>query len=154
MLYIAFVVVCLGFAILLVLVYGLISLRAVLTARASAAWPTTTGTVTGSGVDVRRVTGTYTRPYVSYTYQVGVHTYRSRRLSFLAPGQFPVAATDPNVLRKQYPVGSPVQVHYDPARPDRATLVTGASVELWLGTVVLLGMAVALLGVGYLVLLT
>ena len=90
-------------------------------------WPTAGGTVLESEfirVPGRgRVASSY-KAHVSYRYEVGGRSYVSDRISFgrLAAGS---GQSDAEVLLQQYPRGSAVRVHYDPARPEAAALETG-----------------------------
>jgi hypothetical protein len=92
-------------------------------AKASTAWPTTTGKITASEtakVMFRR------QPRVTYSYSVNDAPFTSRRISFA--GGYRSKETDPVLAR--YPVGSDVPVAYAPDNPKDATLETGATKEV------------------------
>lgn len=92
-------------------------------AKASTAWPTTTGTVTAAEVAkvmFRR------QPRVNYSYSVNGTTYTSQRISFA--GGYRPKETDEILSR--YPVGGAVTVSYAPDKPAEATLETGANKQV------------------------
>ena len=92
-------------------------------AKASAAWPTTTGTITASEIAkvmFRR------QPRITYTYSVNGSPFTSQRVSFA--GGYKPKDVDPILAR--YPVGSEVMVAHDPQNPAEATLETGANKQV------------------------
>ena len=92
-------------------------------AKASTNWPTTTGTITGSGIKkvmFRR------QPQIAYTYSVNGAPYTSQRISF-ASG-YKSNEVDPLLAR--YPVGAQVTVAHDPQNPAEATLETGSNKQV------------------------
>jgi hypothetical protein len=92
-------------------------------AKASTAWPTTTGKVTAAEavkVMFRR------QPRVTYSYSANGATYTSPRISFA--GGYRPKETDEILSR--YPVGSDVTVSYAPDKPAEATLETGANKQV------------------------
>ena len=90
-------------------------------AAASAQWPTTSGRVDSSRVvSDQRSDSASQSPLVEYSYEVGGQTYAAKRVSF------DLAATLlADKVVAQYPVGSEVQVAYDPADPNVAVLQPG-----------------------------
>jgi hypothetical protein len=92
-------------------------------AKASTAWPTTTGKVTASEIAkvmLRR------QPRITYTYSVNGMPFTSQRVSFA--GGYKPKEVDPVLAR--YPVGSEVTVAHDPQNPTEATLETGANKQV------------------------
>jgi hypothetical protein len=106
----------------------------------SRSWPVAAGVVQRSLVE-RGVHGRHGRRYraqVEYAYSVDGRYYRSSRISFgdaatgfRAPARWIVS---------RYPVASEVVVHYDPADPESAVLVTGMTIGS--GGIVLVGLGV------------
>lgn len=78
-------------------------------ARASASWPTTTGVVEKSYSTVVRRTR---HVHIIYSYEVRATSYRSGRVAF---GSYSPAAG--GRWLRQYPVGAPVEVYFDPRDP-------------------------------------
>jgi hypothetical protein len=95
-------------------------------ARASAAWPTMTGTVVSSDVRSERTPGkgvTYW-PEVHYEYVVDGTTYSSNRIRF---GEYGTDRAQPaRAIANRYRTGDAVVVHIDPEDPARAVLEAGA----------------------------
>jgi hypothetical protein len=92
-------------------------------AKASTAWPTTTGKVTAAEaakVMFRR------QPRITYSYSVNGASFTSQRISFA--GGYRPKETDEILSR--YPVGSDVTVSYAPDKPAEATLETGANKQV------------------------
>jgi hypothetical protein len=92
-------------------------------ARASTAWPTTTGRVVAAEtakVLFRR------QPRVTYSYSVNGAPYTSQRISFA--GGYRPKETD--AILGRYPVGSEVPVSYAPDNPREAALETGATKQV------------------------
>lgn len=89
-------------------------------AKASVNWPTTTGTVTASGI---RKAMFRRQPQVTYTYSVNGAPFTAQRISFA--GGYKPKEVDPVLAR--YPVGAVVTVAHDPQNPAEATLETGAT---------------------------
>jgi hypothetical protein len=110
--------------------------------------PTTTGTVTHSGVKSTRSSrsqgGTKYRPEVEYEYTVDGETYIGNRLSFSSATGGRGSAQE---KADAYPEGSRVTVHYDPQRTSDSVLEPGATGS----TVALLciGLGMMLLGAFY-----
>ena len=108
-------------------------IRGVQASLASKDWPTVEGTITQSELEKRRKKGgaasnqrrnrfTYT-PRVTYEFTVEGQTYTGTRLSFSD------YATSNEVQMQEvlapYPVGTSVNVHYDPDKPTECALQTG-----------------------------
>jgi hypothetical protein len=122
-------------------VFGLISLscgvlilwaawRTVQAVKASKSWPSVPGRIIGASCREDVTGGTtsdsadsetiwYT-PFVQYEYQVGNQTYRGNRIAFSEErkGSLKVASK----VLEAFPVGNPVTVFYDPAKPRDAVL--------------------------------
>jgi hypothetical protein len=102
-------------------------------ARASADWPSVTGTILTSEVESRHrsadATGTRLErgyeylPRVKYQYRVDGAVHRSTRITF-DDLRFD-SAIAAQAVADRYAPGSEVPVHYDPAQPDRAILEPG-----------------------------
>jgi len=117
-------------------------------AAAAAGWPSVTGYVTRTWIETGSTAGNrglshpiYT-PRVAYDYQVGSKRYASDRLS-LAEQHQEMARVDAEAALAAYPVGGAVQVRYEPANPEHATLVVegpGSILYLMLGFGLLLGL--------------
>jgi len=86
------------------------------------------------------------RPVVRYAYEVRGRTYESERISYGAAAR--ADTTDPEEARRavaRHPVGSDVEVWFDPGDPRQSVLVRGVS-SLQVALAVALGLA--LLGAG------
>lgn len=92
-------------------------------AKASTAWPTTTGKITAS----ESVKAMFRRqPRVTYSYSVNGTPHTSQRISFA--GGYRPKETDSILAR--FPAGSDVTVAYAPDNPKEATLETGATKQV------------------------
>jgi len=99
-------------------------------ALASASWPQTTGTITALNIaEIERTANNNEymvfRPEVTYAYAVEGRTYTGDRIAF--GDQTKGSRNDAQKLLAPYQVGGPVQVFYDPADPQAATLTTKAA---------------------------
>lgn len=92
-------------------------------AKASTAWPTTTGRITA--VEIARVMFRR-QPRITYAYSVNGAPFNSQRVSF-AGGYRP---KEVDAVLARYPVGSEVTVAHDPQSPAEATLETGANKQV------------------------
>jgi hypothetical protein len=113
-----------------------IILRSQRRASASQNWPMTMGTVIASFVEPRRSsngrggTSTSYYPVVVYEYSAEGQRYQSRRIAFgLEVGGMSRMA-EARIAR--YPVGSPVNVYYNPANPGEAVLEQRSPSNPWL----------------------
>jgi hypothetical protein len=100
----------------------LVHLRAQAKGRKAQLWPTTKGAVLTSDVAVVQMMGNpMSTPAVTYSYEVGGQALQGAGLRVGAPRLFnkPDKAA---ALAAQYPVGSQVTVHYDPATPTNTAL--------------------------------
>ena len=121
--------------------------------RASRSWPSTPGRILAGRVESETQRGgedeadsTSYYPHIEYEYTVGATTYRSHSIRFDRRGYSrPKAAAE---ALAAYPVGRPVDVFYDPAKPADAVLErknSGGIVLIVLGAVlVLVALATAL----------
>jgi hypothetical protein len=98
---------------------------------AAARWPQTVGRIVSSSVESYKTrtgrgdSGTGATVYqvvVEYSYRVGNRDYHGTRLSF--GGQVSAGRELAEAKAAQYPPGSDVMVHYDPANPSDAVLET------------------------------
>ncbi len=136
-----------GVPVLFIGVAGILVLSAVyLTLRSMAAksWPRTQGKVLSALVEKSYSDNTpYYRPLIAYQFQVNGHDYQCDHLAF---GQRTGAEPDERgrlkaeEKAKQYPVGSTVQVFYNPGNPADAVLeVRTVGVGCMIGSAILLG---------------
>lgn len=131
-----------------------VGLRRVVVGLRSHRWPTTTGTVTATGVDARSSGGdegggTVYVPGLQYEYSTDGTSYVSTRYG-ISPDSEPSFDSRKEALswlEDSYPLDAEVTVHYDPGRPGRAVLVPGASGSVPL---VLFGLVFTALGVVFL----
>ena len=103
----------------------LVHLRAQAKGRKAQLWPTTKGAVLTSDVAVVQMMGNpMSTPAVTYSYEVGGQALQGAGLRVGAPRLFnkPDKAA---ALAAQYPVGSQVTVHYDPANSNKHRLGPG-----------------------------
>ena len=93
------------------------------TAKASVAWPTTTGTIT----KVERFKRLFrSLPRVAYTYTVDGKEYSSEKISFAA-GYRP---KEVDAVIGRYSVGQTTPVSYSPAAPGEAVLEPGSNAQV------------------------
>ena len=93
------------------------------TAKASASWPTTTGTITKVERFKRLLRWL---PRIAYTYSVDGHPYSSERISFAA-GYRP---KEVDAVLSRYSVGQSVPVSYSPSAPNEAVLEPGSGAHV------------------------
>ncbi len=124
--------------------------------RLSLGWPSVSGQVTSSSVTLEttqadsdsRLESTY-YPSVSYDYRVDGQALKGSRVGVGGAKGFS-RKEDAEAAARPYPVGSKVDVYYNPANPEYAVLVRGANITMvWIiagcGAVALvLGAAVAI----------
>lgn len=111
-------------------ILGVIGALSVRRAASSAGWPAAPGEILSSRVE-QGEGGTVAR--VRYRYRVSEKTYTGARVSFRGAGMLPgLPAEPPEAAVSRYPSGRVVQVHYDPAAPDRAVLEPGAGLPAYL----------------------
>ncbi len=102
-------------------------------ARASRAWPTASGTIlsgeltTQAERDSEEGTTVHYVPRVRYVYEVDGRRYESDRIRF---GNIKESEKKARAILDRYAPDSAVQVYYDPADPNRATLETKASLGI------------------------
>jgi hypothetical protein len=149
------IIASLGFFGALLLILGLYS--SIMDTSASS-WPVTEGTITSSQVESWG-SGAHDpidyRPAITYQYQVGGKTYNGSQISSGATFYGGVNVDEyeqANAIVSNYPVGSIVEVHYNPNNPNNAVLETQSSlieqVPLIIGAVMT---AAALIGLFLLV---
>ncbi len=113
-------------AALVVLVGASLALRGARRSHSGAGattWPVTRGTILSSSIQVLR-TGTSRRevPLVRYSYQVGLQMYQGSRIRADDEVHDASSGGRAREVLTRYPVGSSVQVFYDPADPARSAL--------------------------------
>jgi hypothetical protein len=118
-------------------------------ARASAKWPSTSGSVRVSEVikKAARRGGWQFTPHVEYVYRVEEHSYRSNRIWFGDDSQS-YSASQALEISNRYPVGQPVTVSFNSDSPGVAVLEPGAyptSYALFVGGWIFLGIGGLLL---------
>lgn len=115
-------------------VLGIVAYRAIQEAQQSLQWPTTTGRITRSGVDVsvhversnggdRRRTSRSYSAVIQYEFAVAGRTLTGSRITVISE-QFGSKAWAKTTSAK-YPVGREVTVSYNPERPDSCVLEPG-----------------------------
>jgi hypothetical protein len=103
----------------------LLAIRDYRTATASAAWPSTEGTITELGVRAERDEDDVSyAPEVAYTYAVVGSPYRGTRIVVGATRRYTSRSRAEAALRG-FAMGQNVTVYYDPERPDEAVLQAG-----------------------------
>ena len=116
-------------------------------AKASASWPTVSGTVKSSRVSTSTRKGKTKYHFdITYEYAVGGQSYSGSRVRFGGAGTTKSSAEE---LVKSYPGGSTVTVHYFPDNPSECTLETGATGERY--AVLIFPGVFFLIGIGMLV---
>ncbi len=123
-------------------------------AQESLAWPTTSGVVQSTDMQVhrhydldnRRTSYTY-EPVVEYTYSLMGQGYSSKKIAFGATGFNQRKAQE---ILARYPQGATVTVHYNPQNPGEAVLETTAKggVAFIIAAVafIVIGLAILVLG--------
>jgi hypothetical protein len=135
--------------VIIAIIFFYIALRGRRASSVTKTWPTTTGRILRSEVELRRShssDGGYSSSYypvVLYEYQVMGQTYQS---STLSPGLEYGLGFQGRVQARvaKYPVGSMVQVYYNPENPAQAVLehsATGNRILGWVGVFVLVILA-------------
>lgn len=128
------------------------------TAKQAATWPTVRGNIVKSEVEEyqerdednegRTRWRTAYRPAVEYAYPVNGREYRGNQISYgmtVSAGQ-----SYAEKVAAKYPVGSEIDVHYDPQEPSNSALQAGGAGATWIIFVIALvvfALAAALLGV-------
>lgn len=121
-----------GFLVgLLFLVIGVVifflALRDYRTAKASAAWPSTEGSITKTHIriDDRGETSETYHPEITYAYSVLGSPYQGTRTVIGATRSYS-SRRKAEAFLAGYPIGMKVTVHYDPEKPDQSVLEAGA----------------------------
>ena len=84
-------------------------------------WPTTTGEVVETSVATVSGRNIAYAPVVRYRFEVNGTIYRNSKILLTDHPNFD-QASEAEAYAANYPVGSGVSVHYDPANPQRAAL--------------------------------
>jgi hypothetical protein len=139
--------------VLLLLIGGLLIFQAFRSKRKveeSATWPITPGRVNSSSVTRQYHHdndggGHYSyTPVVQYTYSVMGQSFTSNRISFGIRNSSQGSA---NATVQRYPSGAPVNVHFDPAKPQDSVLEVTQSKTAF-GCQLVGGVVLALIGLG------
>lgn len=85
-------------------------------------WPIVKGRVVGTSVEIHHdvESATWYEPIVRYEYRVAGQVYTGTSISFASEAVYSLAEGNARVA--QYPIGTDVQVHVHPHRPDLAVL--------------------------------
>jgi hypothetical protein len=134
--------------IILGIVFIVLGARGRRLAQSAAAWPTVAGVVTAAGLKKRVSVGTGPdydhhdsfEPVVEYSYQVNERPYAGKRMS--TGGAASYDRRRAQEILDRFPVGSSVNVFYDPADPAQSAL------EIKAGS----GTALLVMGIVFLVL--
>lgn len=120
---------------LVAFVFLAIAAWAFYSARARRMWPVAPGTVTGGTVR-QKTSGVGDDesvmfvPIVEYRYQIGTVAHTGSGIGFGEIGYGSRGRAEKVLAR--YPVGSAVDVHYNPAKPAQAFLEAGGGVIAWI----------------------
>lgn len=117
---------------------GVYSIFAYQTATESESWPSTTGEITLSKVDMDHnvTTGnnkTKWKPRVKYSYEVNASLFENDRIGIGIGDMNYKTRNQAQRAISQYPAGKKVQVYYDPANPQTSALETGVTMFTYLG---------------------
>ena len=93
-------------------------------------WPTVPGRIVSGSIAMRSISLPRGRSYtyganIGYEYEVGGRRYRSDRYSLSGQHQFSFEGRAKRLLAK-FPVGTPVTVSYDPAKPEAGVISLSA----------------------------
>lgn len=105
--------------------------------KASVEWPTAEGEIIESYVNEEYDEGRVYRPKVRYRFEVNDQEYTSDLITFKA---YWLVRKTAEKMVDRYPVGSRVQVHYNPRRPKQAVLEAGASLPPAVALIVVIAM--------------
>ena len=115
----------------------------------SKSWPSVTGEVLFSDLELSNTLrgGRMYRPVVHYTYTVGDHGYKGKRLFFGFDSFYTKRGA--RLIIEQYTGGQAVAVFYDRSRPASSVLRPGVTCRTWFG-IALLGFVIVGIGFGIL----
>ena len=120
------------------------------TAAESVLWPTVSGTVISSEISKREGSDdgqkfNYCMPVVTYSYKVASTEYRGNTIKIgLEKNSYPSEKVAAGYIER-YPVGSPIQVRYDPTKPDFSLLEIG---QIGGTKLIIAGVLLTILGIG------
>lgn len=117
-------------------------LRIIVMARKTLQWPSVEGTIEESKASSESTESNDLLPHIEYCYSVEQQTFREimKFSGDITPSQeFARSYVD------KYPVGARVQVYYNPANPEMATLEPGLGKGDWL--VLAIGLGMLILGI-------
>ena len=135
-------------------VWLVVTVRGMQLASESETWLSTTGTITETWIERDETTDadgdseTKFKPFLKYAYGVNGGTFSSRRVDFGSQPAYSSSSRAEDYLTK-YPVGSQVEVFYDPADYGEAVLVreaSGSTFGLIGGAVMVIGAVVGWIG--------
>lgn len=135
------------------LIMLLVVVRNALRSSAARRWPVAAGEVISSSLVEEDNDGTiYYHPTIVYRYPVGGKTYEASRLAIGATITGYQRKNKAEEVTARYPVGSSLQVHYHPQKPEEAVLefTSTSGPTLTMLAIVLLVLAAAIfLGVSW-----
>ncbi|HWG05149.1 MAG TPA: DUF3592 domain-containing protein, partial [Beijerinckiaceae bacterium] len=120
------------------------------TAAASVLWPTASGTVTSSEISKREGSDdgqrfNYFMPVVTYSYKVAGTEHRGNTIKIgLEKNSYPSEKVAAGYIER-YPIGSTIQVRYDPTKPDFSLLEIG---QIGGTRQIFAGVLLAIVGIG------
>jgi hypothetical protein len=118
-----------GCALLIALALGVLVWRIRRLKRAveiAKGWPKAAGRVVGTDIEIRSFSkGISYGAIIAYEYEVAGKRYRSERYSLSGPHYFSFVGRAMR-LHERFAVGTPVKVHYDPAKPVEGLIALSA----------------------------
>ncbi|WP_455218809.1 DUF3592 domain-containing protein [Kaarinaea lacus] len=129
----------LGLFVITGILVSLWGLRVIVVARKTLQWPFVAGIIEESKVSSKSTEGYDLLPYIKYSYSVEQQTFR--QLMKFSGDVTPTQEFAKSYIDK-YPVGTSVQVYYNPADPERSTLEPGPGKGDWLILAIGTGMVV------------
>ena len=112
------------------------------------AWPRTAGRVVGTEMQIRSFSrGISYGAIIAYEYEVAGKRYRSARYSLSGPHYFSFERRAKRLLQR-FAIGTPVTVHYDPAKPGEGVIALSAPAVfvMWFVFWLVLALATWLIG--------
>lgn len=123
------VLVLAGCALLIALALGVLVWRVRRLKRAveiAKGWPKAAGRVVGTDIEIRSFSkGVSYGAIIAYEYEVAGKRYRSERYSLSGPHYFSFERRAKRLLER-FAIGTPVTVHYDPAKPGEGLIALSA----------------------------
>ena len=97
-------------------------------ARSSRQWPSTTGIVLKTDVEIIKYEGSC-QPIVTYEYQVAGKSYTGNKIT-LTQGSQPFIPLAKKCL-SSYPESTELKVYYNPNKPEDSVLIPGLTIGVW-----------------------